>query len=114
METYIDCLLTALRCAGPKSVPEVEEAVRNIRRLSSIHFEKEEVIFYPSLRPAFPDLLAQMDGQHAEVREVELYIGEILSDPLPSPESHWLDELRLFGTLLHDYIQHHIVAEEDQ
>ena len=114
METYIDRLLTALRCAGPKSVPEVEEAVRNIRRLSSIHFEKEEVIFYPSLRPAFPDLLAQMDGQHAEVREVELYIGEILSDPLPSPESHWLDELRLFGTLLHDYIQHHIVAEEDQ
>ena len=84
METYIDRLLTALRCAGP------------------------------SLRPAFPDLLAQMDRQHAEIREVEQYIGELQSDPLPSPESHWLDELRLFGTQLHDYIQHHIVAEEDQ
>ena len=64
METYIDRLLTALRRAGPESVPEVEAAVRDIRRLSSIHFDKEEVIFYPSLRPAFPDLLAQMDRQH--------------------------------------------------
>ena len=64
METYIDRLLTALRRGGPESVPEVEAAVRDIRRLSSIHFDKEEVIFYPSLRPAFPDLLAQMDRQH--------------------------------------------------
>src|ERR1039458_3057815 len=85
METYIDRLLTALRRAGRESVPDVQAAVRDIRRLSSIHFEKEEVIFYPSLRPAFPDLLAQMDRQHAEIREVEQYIGELLSDPLPFP-----------------------------
>ena len=114
METCIDRLLAALRRAGPESVPEVEEAVRDIRVLTSIHFKKEEAIFYPSLRPAFPDLLAQMDRQHADVREVEQYIGELLSDPLPSLESHWLDELRLFGTQLHDFIQHHIIEEEDQ
>ena len=114
METYIDRLLTALRRAGPESVPEVQAAVHDIRRLCSIHFEKEEVIFYPSLRPAFPDLLAQMDRQHEEVREVEQYIGELLSDPPPTPESRWLNELRLFGTQLHDFIQHHIIEEEDQ
>ena len=114
METYIDRLLTALRRAGPESVPEVQAAVRDIRRLSSMHFEKEEVIFYPSLRPAFPDLLAQTDRQHEDVREVEQQVGDLLSDPPPTPESRWLNELRLFGTQLHDHIQHHIVAEEDQ
>jgi len=114
METYIDRLLTALRRAGPESVPEVQAAVHDIRRLSSIHFEKEEVIFYPSLRPAFPDLLAQMDRQHEEVREVEQYIEELMSDPPPTPEPRWLNDLQLFGTELCDLIQHHIVEEEDQ
>ena len=114
MEIYIDRLFAALRRAGHESVPEVQAAVRDIRRLSSIHFEKAEVIFYPSLRPAFPDLLAQMDQQHEDVREVEQHIGELLSDPPPTPESRWLNDVRLFGTQLHDLIQHHIVEEEDQ
>jgi hemerythrin-like domain-containing protein len=114
MEIYIDRLFAALRRAGPESVPEVQAAVRDIRRLSSIHFEKEEVIFYPSLRPAFADLLAQMDQQHEDVREVEQHIGELLSDPPPTLEFRWLNEVRLFGTPLHDLIQHHIVEEEDQ
>ena len=114
IETYIDRLLAAVRRAGPESVPEVQAAVGDIRRLSSIHFEKEEAVFYPSLRPAFPDLLAQMDRQHEEIREVEQQIGELLSDPPPVPESRWLNEFRMFGTELHDLIQHHIVEEEDQ
>jgi hemerythrin-like domain-containing protein len=114
METYIDRLLTALRRGGPESVSEVEAAVRDIRRLSSIHFDKEELIFYPSLRPAFPDLLAQMDRQHEEVREVEQHVGDLLSDPPPVPDSRWLNDLKLFGTELCDLIQHHIVEEEDQ
>src|ERR1039458_3965251 len=114
METYIDRLLTALRRAGRESVPDVQAAVRDIRRLSSIHFDKEELIFYPSLRPAFPDLLAQMDRQHEEVREVEQHVGDLLSDPPPVPDSRWLNDLKLFGTELCDLIQHHIVEEEDQ
>ena len=114
METYIDRLLAAVRRAGPETVPEVQAAVRDIRCLSSPHFQKEEAVFYPSLRPAFPDLLARMDRQHEEVREVERLIGELLSDSPPTPESRWLNELRLFGTELHDLIQHHIVEEEDQ
>jgi len=114
MEVYLDRLLAALRLPGPELIAEAQAAVRDIRRLSSIHFEKEEVIFYPSLRPAVPDLLAQMDQQHADVREVEQHVRDLLSDPPPTPESRWLNDVRLFGTELFDLIQHHIVEEEDQ
>ena len=114
METQIDRLLNALRRIGPDSVPEVQAVVEEILYLSSVHFEKEEVIFYPSLRLAFPDLLAQLDRQHEEVREVEQNVADLLSDPPQIPDSRWLNELRLFGTELHDLIQHHIVEEEDQ
>lgn len=114
MEVYLDRLLAALQRLGPELIAEAQAAVGDIRRLSSIHFEKEEVIFYPSLRAAFPDLMAQMDQQHGEVREVEQHVGELLSDPPPTPEARWLNDVRLFGTELYDLIQHHIVEEEDQ
>ena len=58
--------------------------------------------------------MAQMDQQHADVREVEQHVGDLLSDPPPTPESRRLDDVRLFGTELCDLIQHHIVEEEDQ
>jgi hemerythrin-like domain-containing protein len=99
---------------GPALIAEAQAAVRDIRRLYSIHFEKEEVVFYTSLRPTFPDLLAEMDQQHDDVREVAQHVGDLLSDPPPTPESRWLNDLRLFGTELYDLIQHHIVEEEDQ
>ncbi len=91
-------LLAALQQLGPALIAEAQAAVRDIRRLSSTHFEKEEVVFYPSLRLAFPDLLAEMDHRHDEVREVEQHVGDLLSDPPPTPESRWLNGLRLSGT----------------
>jgi len=114
MELYLDRLLAALQCLGPELIAEAQAAVREIRRLSAIHFEKEEVIFYPSLRPVFPDLMAQMDRQHDEVREVQQHVEELLSDPPGAPELRWLNDVQLFGTELYDLIQHHIVEEEDQ
>src|SRR5207244_11245723 len=90
MEIYIDRLFAALRRGGPESVPEVQAAVRDIRRLSSIHFEKEEVIFYQSLRPAFPDMLAQMEQQHEDVRDVAQNIGDHMSDLTPTHGPRWL------------------------
>jgi hemerythrin-like domain-containing protein len=45
---------------------------------------------------------------------VAQHVGDLLSDPPPTPESRWLNDLRLFGTELYDLIQHHIVEEEDQ
>jgi hypothetical protein len=107
MEVYLDRLLAALQCLGPEPIAEAQASVLDIRRLSAIHFEKEEVIFYPSSRPAFPDLLAQMDRQHDEVREVEQHVEELLSDPPGAPESRWLNDVRLEELAKHILATHH-------
>jgi hemerythrin-like domain-containing protein len=112
METRLDRLLDALLHLSTGRIPEVEATLREIQNLAAVHFEKEEKIFYPALRTTLPDLLAQMDRHHEEVREVERYVEELLANQSSDPR--WLDELRRFGIELHDLIQHHIVDEEDQ
>jgi hemerythrin-like domain-containing protein len=114
IESYLDRLLTALQHLSVERIPEVQSIVGCIHQLSAVHFEKEEKILYPRLRLIQPQLLAQMDRQHEVVREVEAHVAEMLADPPQPPEARWLNELRCFGTELHDHIQHHIVDEEDQ
>jgi hemerythrin-like domain-containing protein len=114
MEEYLDRLLVAASHISPERVSDVRSALTNLQRLEALHFEKEESLFYPRLRAAFPDLLAQMDLQHQDIREVEQHVAEMLADPPEIPEQRWLDELGRSGTELHDRIQHHIVDEEDQ
>ena len=114
MEEYLDRLLAALSRVGPEAVSGVCSAVAQLERLEALHFEKEEALFYPRLRTAFPDLLAQMDAEHKDIREVEQHVAEMLADPPEVPEARWLDELRRAGAELYDRIQHHIVDEEDQ
>ena len=114
MEEYLDRLLAALSHISPERVSDVRSTVTSLQRLETLHFEKEESLFYPKLRPAFPDLLAQMDLQHQDIREVEQHVAEMLADPPEIPEERWLDELRRSGAELYDRIQHHIVDEEDQ
>jgi hemerythrin-like domain-containing protein len=114
MEDCIDRLLEALRHGGTESVPEIQSVIEKIGRLSSMHFEREETIFYPSLRAAFPDLLAELDRQHQEVRDLERNVTELLAQPPDERDARWLKELRMSGTELHDRIQHHIVEEEDE
>jgi hypothetical protein len=114
MEKHLDRLLEALLHMSPALVSDVRATMAELQRLEVLHFEKEESLFYPSLRPAFPDLLAQMDLQHEDIREVEQHVAELLSNPPGLPELRWLEELRRSGIELHDRIQHHIVDEEDQ
>jgi hemerythrin-like domain-containing protein len=114
MEKYLDRLLAALSHLSPEVVSDVRSAMTSLQRLETLHFEKEESLFYPMLRPAYPDLLAQMDLQHQEIREVEQHVAEMLAGPPETPEARWLDELRRSATELYDRIQHHIVDEEDQ
>jgi hemerythrin-like domain-containing protein len=114
MEEHLDRLFAAVSHPGPELVAEVRAAVGSIQRLEAAHFEKEESLFYPKLRTAFPDLLRQMDSQHEDVRELDRLVSELLSDPPEFPEARWLDELRRSCIELHDRIQHHIVDEEDQ
>ena len=114
MEKYLDHLLETLLHMSPAMVSDVRATMAELQRLEVLHFEKEESLFYPSLRPAFPDLPAQMDLQHEDIREVEQHVAEILASPAERPEPRWLAELRRSGIELHDRIQHHIIDEEDQ
>jgi hemerythrin-like domain-containing protein len=113
MEAYLDHLLPTLQRLSPDLVPQVQAVVWRIRRLTAIHFEKEEQIFYPSLCPALRDLVGQMEQQHEQIRELEQQVAEMLSDPPQVLDSRWLNDLRMFGSQFHDFIQHHIVDEED-
>ena len=113
MEACLDHLLPTLQRLSPELVPQVQAVVGRIRRLTAIHFEKEEQIFYPSLCPALRDLVAQLEQQHEQIRELEQHVAEMLSDPPQVPDSRWLNDLRMFGSQFHDFIQHHIVDEED-
>lgn len=114
MEAHLDRLLAALLELTPDRLPEVEAEARAIQQLAAAHFDKEEGVFYPRLRPLYPDLLAQLDRQHEEVREVERHVGELLAEAPAAADARWLNELRTAGIQLHDLIQHHIVDEEDQ
>ena len=114
IEERLDILLAALLRLTPALIPEIQTTVRELQDLAAIHFEKEETIFYPKLRPLVSDLLDRMDLQHEEVRELERHLAELLAEPPQTPESRWLNELRSFGIEFHDRIQHHIVDEEDQ
>lgn len=114
IEKHLDVLLAALLRLTPELIAEIQATVRKLRDLAAIHFEKEEKIFYPKLRPLASDLLDSLDRQHEEVRELERYLVELLAEPPQAPEARWLNELRSFGIEYHDRIQHHIVDEEDQ
>ena len=114
IEESLDILLAALLRLTPPLIPAIQATVRALQDLAAIHFEKEETIFYPKVRPLLSDLLDRMDVQHEEVREVERYLAELLAQPPQPPDSRWLNEVRSFGIEFHDRIQHHIVDEEDQ
>ena len=113
IEERLDRLLASLLNLTPERIPEIQATVGELRDLAAIHFAKEEQIFYPKLRPMAGDLLASLDVQHEEVRELERHVAELLADPPQDPDSRWLNELRGFGIEFHDRIQHHIVDEED-
>jgi hemerythrin-like domain-containing protein len=113
IEGHLDRLLEVCEHLSSERIPEVQSIVGCIEQLSAIHFEKEEKILYPRLRPVERALLDQMDGQHEVIREVEAHVAGMLADPPEAPDPRWLNELRLVGIEFHDHIQHHIVDEED-
>jgi hemerythrin-like domain-containing protein len=113
IEVPLDALLIALVELGAERLPEVRRRFLEIRALIAPHFEKEETVLYPRLRPGLPELLARMDEQHGHAREVEHYLAELLGELADLPTARELAEVRRLGIELHDAIQHHIVEEED-
>ena len=114
IEQRLDILLAALLRLTPEVIPEIQATMRDLQDLAAIHFEKEEKIFYPKLRPVASGLLDRLDLQHEEVRELERHLAQLLAAPPQAPEARWLSELRSIGIEFHDRMQHHIVDEEDQ
>jgi hemerythrin-like domain-containing protein len=114
IEERLDVLLAVLLRLTLELIPEIQATVRDLQDLAAVHFEKEEKIFYPKLRPLASDLLDRLDLQHEEVRELEAHLEQLLAEPPQAPQARWLNDLRSFGIEFHDRIQHHIVDEEDQ
>ncbi len=114
IEDLIDRLLAAAKQLSREMLPRLVEVLEPLRRLAAEHFEKEERVLYPHLRPGLPGLLAEMDEQHANARQMEASLLETLEAAQGAPTERQLGDLRRFAIELHDAIQHHIVAEEDQ
>src|ERR1041385_1415639 len=102
IEERLDTLLTALLRLTPGLIPEIQATFGELQNLAAVHFQKEEEIFYPKLRPVAADLLGRLDVQHEEVRELESHVAGLLADPPPNPDGRWLNELRSFGIEFHD------------
>jgi hemerythrin-like domain-containing protein len=114
IEMELDRLLTTVKHPGDGMVLQVRDISAEIQRLMKPHVHKEENVFYPYLRAAFSELLAEMDEQHEYIAEVTAGVdgltgmaGKGLS------ERQFLELIRLSSELF-DAIQHHIVYEEDQ
>ncbi|MBZ5512412.1 MAG: hemerythrin domain-containing protein [Acidobacteriia bacterium] len=114
VETQIDQLLHAVKHPAGDIVSDVRRVLSGIQYLSRPHFQKEENVFYPSLRSQLPELLSQLDEQHEYVREVERHLVGLLESIQGCPDERQRAEIVRFSTELCDVIQHHIVDEEDQ
>jgi len=114
VEMQIDKLLHAVKHPTDDIVPDLRRALSGVQRLLQPHFEKEESVVYPYVRPQLPELLSQLDEQHEYAREVERHLVELLGAIHGAPDERQRAELVRFATELYDVIQHHIVDEEDQ
>jgi hemerythrin-like domain-containing protein len=114
IEVWLDRLLEVAKHPTPDLISEVRRIFTQIQLLTAPHFIKEESVFYPRLRPRLPGLLAQLDEQHAYIREVEDSLRELTATVGGEPSDRGLAELVRFSVELFDTVQHHIVDEEDQ
>lgn len=117
IEKHLDSLLDALKHLSAGRLPEIRRDFAAIQKLSQLHFAQEEQVFYPAVRPLAPQVLAQMDDEHAAVRETEQGLEEILRELLESisepPTARHLGELYRLGIEFHDAVEVHILDEED-
>ncbi len=114
VETELDRLLHAVKHPADGIVSDLRWALAGVQRLLQPHFEKEEGVVYPYVRPQLPELLLQLDEQHEHAREVERHLVDLLEAIQGAPDERQRAELVRFATELYDVIQHHIVDEEDQ
>jgi hypothetical protein len=114
IEVWIDRLLEVAKHPPPDLINDVRRIFTEIQLLTVPHFNKEESVFYPRLRPILPDLLAQMDEWHAYIREVEDSLRELIATVGDEPSDRELAELVRFSDELFGTVQHYIMDGEDQ
>jgi hemerythrin-like domain-containing protein len=113
IEDVLDRLLVAAKHPDHDLPAQLRAICADLDALEEAHFQKEEGIFYPQLRPCCPRLLDEMDEQHAYAREIDRNLHEVLAAVRGTPTERQMTELVRFAIELHDTIQHHIVEEED-
>jgi hemerythrin-like domain-containing protein len=113
IEGLLDPLLEALLHLTPAGVNDVRRHFQEIQRLTAPHFKREEGVFYPAIRDKDPSMLARMDEQHADTRQIEAFLQELLDSLPPTPGERDLKELHWLGIQFHDAVQTHILDEED-
>jgi hemerythrin-like domain-containing protein len=114
IEMVLDRLLTTVKHPGEGMALQVRDIFAEIQRLMEPHVHKEENVFYPYLRAAFSELLAEMDEQHEYIAEVTAGIDELTGLAGKGLTERQLLELIRLSMELFDAIQHHIVEEEDR
>jgi hemerythrin-like domain-containing protein len=114
IEMELDRLLTTVKHPGERMVLQVRDIFAEIQRLMKPHIHKEENVFYPYLRAAFSELLAEMDEQHEYIAEVTAGVDELTGMAGKGLSGRQYLELIRLSSELFDAIQHHIVDEEDR
>ncbi|MBI2815824.1 MAG: hemerythrin domain-containing protein [Acidobacteria bacterium] len=114
-EIHLDAMLDALKHLTAERVSDIRREFEAIQKLSRTHFDKEEKVFYPSVRAHAPQVLAQMDEEHAVVRETEHALEEMLAGlgEVQSLSQRDIGELYRLGIEFHDAVETHIIDEED-
>ena len=111
--SHLDPMLEALQHLTPERVADVRRHFQAIQGISRLHFRREEEIFYPRLLPLAPHLLEEMDGQHEDPRQEERELENVLASLPALPSERECTELYRLGVFFHDYVQTHILAEEE-
>jgi len=113
IEGHLDPMLEALQHLTPEAVGEVRRHFQAIQSIARVHFRREEEIFYPRLRTVDPHLLEEMDGQHEDTRQADRDLEELLAGLPAVPSERQFTELHRLGIFFHDFVQTHILAEEE-
>jgi hemerythrin superfamily protein len=99
----VEALFTRFEKLGPRAVKTKQDVVERIIRELSIHAAIEEMIFYPAVRQAAPDMVLESLEEHHIVKWV---LSEL--DGM-SPEHERFDAK---VTVLMENVRHHVEEEE--
>ncbi len=98
IEETLDALIEALHGGDATTALEL---FRTAWRRAEPHFQAEEQVLFPALPAGFGKLVAKMEEQHAQVREVAAEL-----------EGAGAVDFIALGRRFHALLQHHLIEEE--